>query len=75
MSTHTPKFDEQTGKALNYSAMAKQLAMMAEEQIGWDVGDIDLFGEKTTAEDLARSLREIARVANAFADRIEQTGK
>lgn len=71
MST-APKFDDYTGQALNFSAMAKQLAMMAEEQIGRDIGDIDLFGEKTTAEDLAHSLREIARVANAFADRIEQ---
>lgn len=66
------KIDDYTGQALNFSAMAKQLAKMAEEQIGRELGDTDLFGEKTTAEDLARSLREIARIANAFADRIEQ---
>lgn len=70
--TDTPKFDDYTGQALNFSAMAKQLAMMAEEQIGREIGDIDLFGEATTAEELGLSLREIARVANAFAERIEQ---
>lgn len=69
--TTTPEFNS-LGKAINFSAMAKQREMMAKEQIGREIGDIDLFGEKTTTEDLSRALREIARVANAFADRIER---
>jgi hypothetical protein len=33
-------------------------------------GDLDLFGETVTVADIARSMRELARVANLYADAI-----
>jgi hypothetical protein len=33
-------------------------------------GELDLFGEAVTAADIARSMRELARVANLYADAI-----
>lgn len=66
------KVDPYTGAALNYGAMVQQIASMAIGQYERDIGTMNAFGDPLTAADLAAALREIARVATAFAERIER---
>lgn len=63
--------DDYTGQALNFPAMVEQLAGMCIAKYGVDIGTAGAFGDPLTADDMAHALREIARVAEGFAARIE----